>query len=179
MRLAGALLLLAAVAAPQAPLRTVSVVEPAKGPALSFQAMAGMEKELDSRIAMANTADRMLLLGNARLLYLPGFGAVITQELSLVATPVIYPFHPVITPEEKVKVHERKIQQLPVLKKTMREMWAAAASSLADVPPTEQVVLAIKLLYQPWENTSGLPAQLVIRGARNPAAADALPIEEQ
>ena len=183
MRLPVILLMLAAAGAAQAPLKPASIVEPgvkpAAKPALSFQSMAELERRLDTKISSTGGADPMLLLGPARVLYLPGFGAIVTQEISLVVTPVISPFHLQVTAEDAVKVHQRKVEHLPLLKKVMREMWADAATSLSAVPDNEQMVLAIRLLYQPWENTAGLPAQVVMRGERKPALAGDLQVEEQ
>lgn len=167
----------------QAPLKTAAITEPAARPAgtpsPSFQSMSVLEKRLDAKITNSGAKDPFLLLGYARVFYLPGFGALITQEVSLVITPVISPFQQTITPEQAAKVHERKLAQLPLMKKIMRDIWADAATSLPTVPETEQVVLAVRLLYQPWEDTSGLPAQLVMRGPRNPALASTIAIEEQ
>lgn len=183
MRLPALLLGIAIAGWAQAPLKTAAITEPAVRPsgtpAPSFESMSVLEKKLDAKITNSGAKDPFLLLGFARVFYLPGFGAVITQELSLVVTPVISPFQQTITHEQAVKVHERKIAQLPLMKKVMRDIWTEAATSLPTVPPTEQVVLALRLLYQPWEDTAGLPAQLVMRGPRNPALASTIVIEEQ
>ena len=48
----------------------------------------------------------------------------------------------------------------------MREMLIASAVSLENLPPTEQVVLAVTLFHYSWEDSSGLPAQIVMQAER-------------
>ncbi|MBZ5578511.1 MAG: hypothetical protein LAP40_18270 [Acidobacteriia bacterium] len=179
MRLSVTVLLLAGAAVAQAPLKPAAIVEPAVKPAVSNQTITQLERRLDNKISSTGGTDPMLLLGPARVLYLPGFGAIVTQEVSLVVAPVISPFQLQIPADQAVKVHQRKLEHVPLLKQAMREMWADAATTLGAVPETEQMVLAIRLLYQPWENTAGLPAQVVMRGERKPALANNLQMEEQ
>ena len=58
-------------------------------------------------------------------------------------------------------------------------MWMDAASSLTSVPDTEQVVVALRLLYYPWEDTKGLPGQIVMKGPRKAALTGNIQTEEQ
>jgi hypothetical protein len=44
-----------------------------------------------------------------------------------------------------------------LLKQQMREMLIASAASLENLPPNEQVVLAVSLFHYSWEDYSGLP----------------------
>jgi len=118
------------------------------------------------------------LLGTARALYLPGYGAVVTQEVSLIVTPTITPFHQSISPQEVVQVHKVKVDRLPVIRQTMRDMWASTAAALSMVPNNEQIVIAVRLLYKSWEDTKGLPGQIILRGSRGAGVAG-LQTEEQ
>jgi hypothetical protein len=93
-----------------------------------------------------------------------------TAEISLVQTAPISPFKKEITAAEKAAVHQRKIEQLPRLKKAMREMVNVAALTLAGAVGIEkvdgsglQVVVSVKVLYLPWEDTTGLPGQVVMK----------------
>jgi hypothetical protein len=173
-----ALLLIAVAAWAQPPLKTVSLVTPAEKTVIPFQTMSELEKALDKKVSLTGGNDPMLVLGNARTLYLKGFGAVVTQEVSLVAGPVIYPFRPTITPEDVVNTHKRKIERLPVARETIREMWSEASKRLTALPESEQIVMAVRLLYQPWEDTTGLPGQIVVKGTRKAGSTD-IQIEEQ
>lgn len=173
------LLLVAAAAWAQPALKPVALVNPPSDkPVISFQTMTDLEKQLDGKIQMDAPADPALLIGNARTLYLTGFGAIVTQEISVVATPVLSPFHQKITPQEISQTRQRKVAQLPAVRKTIREMWAMAAGALTSVPEDEQIVIAVRVLYQPWENTGGLPGQIVVKGSRK-AGPEGLQSEEQ
>jgi hypothetical protein len=125
-----------------------------------------VEQAMDKRILGTAGDDPFDLLGGTRGLYLEGFGAVFTAELSLVVTPTVSPFRQKITPEEAKRFHDRKLKRLPLLKQLMRELLVSAATSLDALPPGEQVVFAIRLLYLPWENTAGLPSEIVVRADR-------------
>jgi len=173
------ILLLAVTAAfAQPPLKTLSTGSKADKLPQSFSAITDLERQLDGKITMAAATDPMLLLGEARALYLAGYGAVVTQEVSLVISPTITPFKTQITPQEVVQIHQRKIDRLPLLKKTMQDMWANAASSLTMVPNNEQIVLAVRLMYKSWEDTKGLPAQILLKGSRGAGLAG-VQMEEQ
>ncbi len=178
MKIAAAFLL-ASLAWAQAPLKTAAVVSPAERPKTTRQAVTDVEKRLDARINMIGGADPVYVLGLTRGLYLPGYGAVFTAELDLIPTPIPNPFRPKITPEEAVKVHQRKIEHLALLKKSMHDMWVDAASSLTSLPDTDQIVVAVRLFYQPWEDMNGLPAQIVMKGPRKAALSGNIQTEEQ
>jgi hypothetical protein len=171
------LFLAACLAFAQAPLK-VAAVSPATAPAPQRQSITDLEKRLDTKIAQVGGKDLVYLLGLTRGLYLTGYGAVFTQELDLIQTPGITPFHQQITPQEVVTVHQRKLANLAALRKSLRDMWADAAQSLTSMPDTEQVVLAVHLLYRSWEDTSGLPSQIVLKGQRRAAPAS-ISMEEE
>ena len=168
----------AACAFAQAPIRPAAVVNP---PSSSARVMvATIESRLNDRLASIGPAtDRVYILGLVRGLYLEGYGSVYTAELDLVETPKPNPFRQKISPEEAVKVHQRKVANLAMLKKSMREMWLDAAASLSGTPDNDQVVIAVRLFYQPWEDASGLPTQVVMKGPRKAAVTGTLTTEEQ
>ena len=172
MRIA-TILVVAASAFAQAPLK-VAAVNPANvaaGPGSVRQAITDVEKRLDSRLDQVGGKDRVYILGLTRGLYLEGYGAVFTSELDLIQSPRPNPFRQQIGPEEAAAVRQRKLQNLALLRKSLRDLWADAASLLSSIPDTDQVVVAVRLLYQPWEDTSGMPSQIVLKGLRkaNPA----------
>lgn len=176
-----AILLLAATAAwsqGQMPVKHLAAVSTAEKPLLSFSVMSDLEAQLDGQINAAGGAEPVVLLGLARALYLLGYGAVVTQEVSLTVTPTISPFRGQITPQEVVQVHQRKVARLPLIRQVMRDMWTTTASTLNMVPSNEQIVIAVRMLYKPWEDTKGLPGQMVLRGTRG-AGLGGVQMEEQ
>ncbi len=129
-------------------------------------ALAAIEKNFDGRFTRAYTADAFDLLGSTRGVYLEGYGAVFSTELNLIMSPNLSPFHQSFTKIEIARIHDRKIERLPVLRQQMRAMLAASASSLENLPPSEQVVLAVSLFHYSWEDYTGLPNQIVMRAQR-------------
>ena len=144
------------------------------------QTLADVERRLDTKLgSLGGANDPVDLLGASRGIYLDGYGAVFTVEASLIITPGINPFHQTITEPEKEKVHQRKLDRLPALKQLMRDMWRDSATALTAIPDNQQVVIAVRLLYLPWEDTRGLPGEIVMKGDRRAAATGAVQMEEQ
>ena len=139
---------------------------PQSTPRITRAALSVLEKTLDGRFQKINATDPVDILGNTRAVYLAGYGAVFSAELSLIVTPNLNPFHQFFTAQEKARIHERKLQRLPVLRQTMREMLISSAASLENLPPNEQVVLAVTLFHYSWEDPSGIPAQIVMQAER-------------
>ncbi len=152
-RLAAGLLLLVAVLC-------------AQGPRVKRAALAAMEKSFDGRLQSAVTQEPFDLLGNTRGIYLDGYGAVFTAELGLVYTPTINPFRLTIPKPEVAAVHQRKVRQLPILKQNMRQMLLDSSASLDSVPPGEQIVISVILFNRSWEDTAGLPSQIMMQAER-------------
>ena len=154
----GLAILLALLFAGQAP--------PASQSRITRAALSGVEKTIDGHFARANTPDSFELLGNTRGVYLEGFGAVFSTELNLIVSPNLSPFRPLFTKAEIARVHERKLRQLPLLKANMRQALVASAAALENLPPQEQIVLAVTLFHYSWEDSSGLPSQIVMQAER-------------
>lgn len=174
MKIAATLLLMAPVWA-QVPAKPAAVVgstdkpkvgSSTEGPNGPHGVMRDAEKRLDATLATIGSPEPVYILGLTRGLYLQGYGAVFTAELDLVQTTAPTPFNPVFTKEYMAKVHRQKVANLPLLKKAMQGMWQDAAATLNSIPDTEQVVLSIRMLYRPWEDTTGLPSQILLKGSR-------------
>jgi len=146
---------------------------------VSLASLTFLEKAFDNRLTSYNLNDPIDLLGATRGLYLDGYGVVFTTELSFIVTPGISPFHQTITESEKALVYQRKVARLPVLIQLMTDMVKSSAQQLTLVPDNEQVVLAVKLLYLPWERTDGLPGMIVMKASRRAAAAGQIQTESQ
>jgi hypothetical protein len=63
-----------------------------------------------------------------------------------------------------VKTRQRKLDRLQLVKNMMAKMMNTAAAQLTALPDDQQVVLAVKLLYLPYEDTRGLPGEIVMKG---------------
>jgi hypothetical protein len=142
-----------------------------------------VEKSIDKRLYDGlNPADPADLMGNTHGIYVPGFGVVLTSEIALVKLPGPSPFHQTITQDERTKAHARKLQALPKLKEAMKAMLVSAGAELRSVPLNENVVIGVTLFNFYWEDTSGLPAQIVMQASRQQLvtqqAADSIKVQE-
>jgi len=153
---------------------------PTEKPRVPRQTLTDLEKRLNNKLASYGGAnDPIDVLGAARGIYLDGYGVVFTVEVSPIMTPNINPFHTVMTEPEKVKIHQRKLDRLPVLKQLLRDAWQESATALTSVPDNQEVVVAARLLYLNWEDTRGLPGEIVMKGDRRAAVTGAIQMEEQ
>jgi hypothetical protein len=136
-------------------------------PRVSRTAMAAMEKSMDSKIERMTPEDPYYLLGNTRGIYVEDYGAVFTLEINLVASAALSPFgRTSYTKEEIAKLKQKKQQRIFQLKQGMREMMMAAASSIDTVPPGEQIVVGALILYFSWEDSAGLPRQIIMQAPK-------------
>jgi RAB protein geranylgeranyltransferase component A len=135
-------------------------------PGVSREAVQAMEVSFDKRIQTLNADIPFELLGNTRGVYLEGYGVVFTSEVNLSQSTNVSPFQLTIPREIVGKLHIRKLERVPILKKSMQQEMVAMASSLDAVPPNERIVLGVTLYYHKWEDTSGLPSQIVMQAER-------------
>jgi len=139
-----------------------------------------LERGFDAKLAAMNDRNGPVdLLGATRGMYLDGYGVVFTTEMGLVATPTVNPFNSTITEQQKNQVHSAKVTRLPILKKVMTEMVRNVATNLSQVADNQQIVIAVRLDYLTWENTTGLPGLVVAKADRRSAMAGTIDIEEQ
>jgi len=137
----------------------------ADAPRIKREAIEKLEETFDRALVAGKVPCD--LLGNTRGVYLEGYGAVFTSMVSLVFTPTPNPFRD-FTKKDVADIHQKKLQQIPVLKEKMRDMLLtmAASSSLDSVRPSEQMVCGVTLYYYKWEDQSGLPSQIVMQAEK-------------
>jgi hypothetical protein len=68
---------------------------------------------------------------------------------------------------------------MPLLQAAMKEMMRDMAAAFTQVPAGQQMVLVVRLYYGPWEDTAGMPAQVIMRASRASAAAGKVETEER
>ena len=130
-----------------------------------LQTMQALEKDLDGRIASTGGADPCVIWGGTRGVVVNGLGAIFTAEVELAATPGgVGLFQATVGPEQKAKILKNKLAHVPLLEQTMRDMvLSLSASPALRLADTDQVVVAVRLWYRPWEDRSGLPGEIVMR----------------
>ncbi|HKW99118.1 MAG TPA: hypothetical protein VJN43_15365 [Bryobacteraceae bacterium] len=148
-------------------LAATAVVALAAAPRLTRAALEAMEISFDKRIRTISVDAPFELLGNTRGVYLEGYGAVFTAEVNLAQSTNLSPFQLTIPKDYVAKLHARKMERVPVLRKQMKDAMLAMAASLDAVPPNEKIVLGVTLFYYTkWEDTAGLPSQIVMQAER-------------
>lgn len=128
--------------------------------------MQNLEKRFDERIERWNIDDPLYLLGSTRGVYLEDYGAILTAEVNLLAGPGLTPFRPKLTREEIARLRAKKLERVPGLKQVMRGMMITAATTLQSVPLDQQIVVGVSLFYYSWEDTAGLPGQILMKAPR-------------
>jgi len=129
--------------------------------------MGALEKEMDGRLSATGSPINdpcVVQGGGTRGLYIDGFGAIFTSDVELVNTPNFGIFATTISPEQRASVHKRKLAHVPMLQQTMRDMvLSLSAASTLKLADTDQIVVAVRLVYRPWEDLTGLPGQMIMR----------------
>jgi len=128
-------------------------------PRVNRDTLKTVEKSLDTRLAGIWTDFSTVELGFTRGMYLQGYGAVFTAEISLIVAPVTM-MHPTYTKQEVVMYRKKKMDKIPVLKDAMCKALAASAASLDPVPDNEQIVIGIFLPHYDWEDVTDLPSEI-------------------
>ncbi len=135
-------------------------------PVITRNMLIPVEKKIDQRLETLYD-EPFLLLGMTRGLYLDKFGAVFSAELQLVSTPGMGTFgFTAPTREMLVSTRAKKLQRLPVLKEAMKSQLVSAALALEKLPVDEKVVFGVSIFRRSWEDSSGLPAQIVMQAVR-------------
>jgi hypothetical protein len=139
---------------------------------IALAAMAGpdrasilaVEKAIDRRIETLFD-EPFLLLGMTRGVYLEGTGAVFTAEIGLAISPA-GPFAPKPTPEDIQRLRKKRQERLPIVKDAMRDMLVRSAEMLPAVPESEDIVLGVTIFRRAADDSTGIPAQIVMRAER-------------
>lgn len=134
-------------------------------PRISGNLLKMVETSLDDRIKSLWSENPFSIIRLTRGLYLDGYGAVFTVDVSPVLSTTSM-MHPTVTKDEVVKAHKVRLERVAELRTAMRAAVADAASSLDPVPSDEQVTLVVYLTYHDWEDISGTPGQMTFRGKK-------------
>jgi hypothetical protein len=124
-----------------------------------------IEKSLDARLHV-DGPDPYDLLGLTRGSYLTGYGVVFTFEVNLIYSTGPSPFRPQMSREEIGSLRDRKFRKLLILKDTMRRTMANAAA-LPGLAPSDHVAVEAFLIYNYWENQTGMPHRVLMTASRS------------
>ena len=147
---------------------SASAAEASDAPRVARSTIAIAEKNLDNRFTRLWEDNPVSVLGPSRGVYLEGYGAVFTAEVNLVAGPPMTLFNVTVTKDYVARHKQIKIARIPDLKRELQKalLELAASKEMAAVPPDEQIVLVAFLSHYPWEDLSGIPAQIMMQGSK-------------
>jgi hypothetical protein len=151
----------------------------AVAPLVSPQALGRLEQDFEDKVRGLKGAEPFNLLGASAGFYLEGYGVVVTVPLDLIYTPGLSPFRQQFSKQDQEQVRRRKLAQLPALRQAAREMLASAAASLSTLPMDRKISVALRIYYMKWEDSSGLPNQIVATADRRSAQSGDIQLEEQ
>jgi hypothetical protein len=134
-------------------------------PRISGNLLKIVESSLDDRVKSLWADNPFSIIRPTRGLYLDGYGAVFTVDVSPVLSTTSM-MHPTVTKDEVVKAHKVRLEHVEELRTAMRAAVADMASALEPVPADEQVTLVVYLTYHDWEDFSGTPGQITFRGKK-------------
>jgi hypothetical protein len=147
---------------------SASAADMSNAPRLARGPVATTEKNLDNRFTRLWSDNPVPVLGPSRGVYLEGYGIVFTTEVNVVAGPPLTLFNPPITKEYAAQHKQAKMKRIPELRAELQKalLDVAASKEMATVPPDEQIVLVAYLSHFPWEDLSGIPAQIMLQGSK-------------
>ena len=128
--------------------------------------MKTAERTIDDRIQQMTARAPFVLLGTTRGAYLAGYGAVFTMEVNLVPVAAISPFRPAYSLQEIQTLNRQKREKVGLLKTGLRQLLVEQAAGLAQISPSEKMAIVVTLFNYNWEDTNGLPSQLVMQATR-------------
>jgi hypothetical protein len=135
-------------------------------PKVTRAAVVAMQESFDKKLATVVPDDPFVVLGLTQGTYIAGYGAVFTTEINLAPAAGLTPFHQTISKDEVTRIHQKKVERLPKLRTVIEDMLMASAASLDGISPDEQIAVAVSLFCWHWEDTSGIPSQIVMRAPR-------------
>ena len=151
-----------------------------KAARIPLDAIRNLERTFNDRLSGLAGADQPAeLMGDTRGVQLEDYGVVFTTEVSLVITPGLMPGRPKIPPEMAARVKVQRLERMPLLRATMKDMMRDMATALGQIPSNQQMVLVVRLYYGAWEDTTGMKTQVTMRADRASAAAGKVETEER
>ena len=108
----------------------------------------------------------MRMIGRVRGGHLEEFGAVFLLELNVVPMANVSPFRQPYSEAERKNLNQKKRLGIDQLEQMGPVLLQKAAESLDAIPLEEDIALIIALFYFTWEDTTGLPSQLVLQAPR-------------
>jgi hypothetical protein len=125
-----------------------------------------LERAADSSFENLIKDDPLSILGMTRAVYLDGYGIVFSTEVELAASAAPNPFRPAYSKEDIARLKEKKKLRIGFLKASMRGILMNFAATLQTMPAKENLAIAVTIPYFRWEDTAGMPRQILVSAPR-------------
>ncbi len=125
-----------------------------------------VESSLDGRISRLWQDNALTLVGSTRGVYLDGYGAVFSAEVSTVQLAT-NPMHPTLTKEELAQMKQKQLARVPELTNELKKALVDSAASLDPLAPTDNVVISVILDHYSWEDKGSLPSQITVQAQKS------------
>ena len=144
----------------------LAVIAATTPPRITYAALRALERSTDAGFETLIKEDPLNMLGATRGVYLDGYGVVFSAEVELAASAAPNPFRPAFTKEDIQRLREKKTVRISHLKESMRNQLVNFATSLDTIPLNQNIALAVTIPYYRWENSDGMPRQIVMIAPR-------------
>ena len=135
-------------------------------PRITYAALRTLERSTDANFETLIKEDPLNMLGATRGVYLDGYGVVFSAEVELAPSAAPNPFRPAFTKEDIQRLRERKTVRISHVKESMRNQLVNFAAALDTIPLNQNIALAVTIPYYRWENSEGMPRQIVMIAPR-------------
>jgi hypothetical protein len=131
---------------------------------VKINGLEDFEHRLEAKLAQTPPPRPFEVLFPAPAIYVSGVGVMLSSIVNLAYIEQPSPFRGPYTPKELAGFRDAKLRHVPILEQGMREVMVetAAAADMDAVPANERIVLGVTLFYFKWEDSSGLPRQIVM-----------------
>jgi len=127
--------------------------------------MAAYEKQFAVSILSAGKDSAFTFVDPPRAYYVENFGILLASEISLV--PGYGPTMFGGVSEEQIQLHHHKVtERLPVLREQMKLALFDGATRFGALDGDDRIAVAVTVYHFAWENTTGIPSQMVIQGTK-------------
>jgi len=127
--------------------------------------LTAFEKQFVGSVLSATKDSAVTFVDPPRAYYVDNFGIMMASEISLVPGygPTMFgPLNP-----EQIQLHHHKVtERLPVLREQMKLALFEGATRFDALDDNDRLAVAVTVYHFAWENTTGIPSQIVMQGTR-------------
>jgi hypothetical protein len=134
-------------------------------PHLTRAMLTAFEKQFALSVLTATKDSTVTFIDPPRAYYLDNFGVMMATEMSLVPGygPTIFG----ALSKEQIQLHHHKVEErLPLIREQMKLALLDGASRFDALDGNDRLAVAVTVYHFAWENTTGIPTQIVMQATR-------------